>query len=588
MPAAYASCVIGKRDDDCTELTDVLPSEIGEVSAIPDTSLLAASQWTGRDSKFERFEQILSKIWETDPSAKVLVFSYFKGTVRYLEKRLEDSGVRTLRIDGDVPSEPRHPERDERGRRIANFKDDASVKVLVSTEVGSEGLDFQFCHHLVNYDLPWNPMVVEQRIGRIDRLGQKSDKIFIHNLVMSGTVEDQILNRLYERIGIFEKSIGATEAIVGDEVKSLLNDYLSGKLTNLSESEKHQRADEAANAISRRDRMLEELADKATQLLGHEEHVREELSRVRKLGQCVSNKSMLSVLETYFRTKHPAVRIDCQGEDVYAIEVSDALRLDIQDAARKRGGFWSFIASDKILRFTTTGEVAFERLELQLINPSHPLMLAATEGLADQMSLATAKLGAARLMVDPSECPEIAEGDYFIVLTPQQVFGINERRLIDTVAVSHPNGHVLDADSGSRLLALVIEQGEPWFGDAPPTMPTEIWASVEAETRQRCMELRQREATENQALHVRRRNSLIAEHQYHMKHKRQRLKTSEANKQAKAIRLFEAQIEKAIAKHRDALDQLDHRQTVRVVHESPIAVCVVRVAYVSGTVEVLK
>ena len=66
---------------------------------------------------------------------------------------------------------------------MRKFHDDPNVRVLVSTEVGSEGLDFQFCHHLVNYDLPWNPMIVEQRIGRIDRYGQREAVVHIPPLV---------------------------------------------------------------------------------------------------------------------------------------------------------------------------------------------------------------------------------------------------------------------------------------------------------------------------------------------------------------------------------------------------------------------
>ena len=81
------------------------------------------------------------------------------------------------------------------------FKDDPELQILLSSEVGSEGLDFQFCHILVNYDLPWNPMRVEQRIGRLDRLGQKSDRIIIVNLSLPGTIEHRILHRLYGRPG---------------------------------------------------------------------------------------------------------------------------------------------------------------------------------------------------------------------------------------------------------------------------------------------------------------------------------------------------------------------------------------------------
>lgn len=105
-----------------------------------------------------------------------------------MQERLEQQGINTVRIDGDVPTTPESPDEDERIRRIRQFRDDPDCKVMLSSQVGSEGLDFQFCDTIVNWDLPWNPMVVEQRIGRIDRLGQKSEKIFIHNLASQRTI----------------------------------------------------------------------------------------------------------------------------------------------------------------------------------------------------------------------------------------------------------------------------------------------------------------------------------------------------------------------------------------------------------------
>src|SRR5205823_4502518 len=98
------------------------------------------------------------------------------------------------------------PQGDERAVRLTAFRDNPSVRILVSSEVGSEGLDFQFCSVLVNYDLPWNPMVVEQRIGRLDRLGQKAERIVIFNFSVRETIEERILERLYARIRIFEGS----------------------------------------------------------------------------------------------------------------------------------------------------------------------------------------------------------------------------------------------------------------------------------------------------------------------------------------------------------------------------------------------
>ena len=91
---------------------------------------------------------------------------------------------------------------------------------MVTTEAGGEGRNFQFAHVMVNYDLPWNPMVVEQRIGRLDRIGQKKD-VFIYNLACAGTVEERVLHVLDERIGLFEESVGSLDPILGQVEKDL-------------------------------------------------------------------------------------------------------------------------------------------------------------------------------------------------------------------------------------------------------------------------------------------------------------------------------------------------------------------------------
>ena len=187
------------------------------------------------------------------------------------------------------------------------------MKVLVSTEVGSEGLDFQFCHYLINYDLPWNPMVVEQRIGRIDRFGQRSDVVHIRNLVVRGTVEDTILDRLYERIGIFERSIGNLEAILGETMSELQREFVSGRLTK---AEASLRVEQAANAINRKSSDLDRLEKESSNLFGHEEYSRDEMARIRRLGRYVSEESLMAVLRTYFETCHPTVKIKREADDV--------------------------------------------------------------------------------------------------------------------------------------------------------------------------------------------------------------------------------------------------------------------------------
>ena len=182
-------------DDDApdriTPLADV-PGFGALIDELVDLDLAAC------DTKLAKLIEVLRT------KEKVVVFSYFPGSLRYLERRLAAAGLTNTRIDGSVPSNPNGPEADERQRRIAAFKDSSGPQVLLSSEVGSEGLDFQFCHTLVNWDLPWNPMVVEQRIGRLDRLGQTAERITVINFSTPGTIEDRILERLYKRVGLFE------------------------------------------------------------------------------------------------------------------------------------------------------------------------------------------------------------------------------------------------------------------------------------------------------------------------------------------------------------------------------------------------
>ena len=135
-----------------------------------------------------------------------MVFSYFTGTIDYLAERLsgllfDGRPLRILKLYGPMNSA-------ERDRAVASFRDHPGPVVLLSSEVGSEGLDFQFCSRMFNYDLPWNPMRVEQRIGRLDRYGQTSEIIHILNMIVTDTIEERIFHRLYDRIRIFESSMG--------------------------------------------------------------------------------------------------------------------------------------------------------------------------------------------------------------------------------------------------------------------------------------------------------------------------------------------------------------------------------------------
>ena len=121
--------------------------------------------------------------------------------------------------------------------------------------------------------------------------------VYVHNLVVRGTVEDRILARLYDRIGIFEQSIGNLEAILGETMSDLQRAFVHGELTP---EEADRRVGQAANAINRERSALDQLEEQASELLGHEDYIRDEMNRVRKLGRYISEESILALLQTYF------------------------------------------------------------------------------------------------------------------------------------------------------------------------------------------------------------------------------------------------------------------------------------------------
>jgi superfamily II DNA or RNA helicase len=151
-------------------------------------------------------ETALLDLLRRNPVEKKLVFVHHRETMDHLAGLLEGHGMAFARFDGSLAG----PAKDA---AIADFRD--RVPVLLTTESGGEGRNIQFCNTLINFDIPWNPMAIEQRIGRIDRIGQTRE-VFVFNLVSADTLEDQVLRILDEKINMFELVVGEVGAILGE------------------------------------------------------------------------------------------------------------------------------------------------------------------------------------------------------------------------------------------------------------------------------------------------------------------------------------------------------------------------------------
>jgi superfamily II DNA or RNA helicase len=206
------------------------------------------------DSKLAALQTELRLLKSHTGSKQALIFTFFRGTVEYLQKELSTE-YRVGALHGGIKPE-------DRDQVIRDFRD-GKFDIVVANQVGSEGLDFQFCNVLVNYDLPWNPMQVEQRIGRLDRFGQTSEKIHILNMKVPDTIESDIFLRLYNRIGIFQESIGDLEPILQDAMEELTPDWFD---PNLTPAQREAQVAEKSLAIEN-ERKNRELLEKEGNLL---------------------------------------------------------------------------------------------------------------------------------------------------------------------------------------------------------------------------------------------------------------------------------------------------------------------------------
>jgi len=185
---------------------------------------------------------------------KVVVFSEFHGSVHALVKRLKDEGIPAVLYRGGFGRSKKDYMRELFATR---------ARVLAATEAGAEGLNLQFARHVVNYDLPWNPMRLEQRIGRVHRLGQ-TEPVEVYNLVTQGTVEAEVLALLYEKLGAIHALLGLDEDILGRGVGTRFERHLFDILIG-------------SRGVRERNVRLEHLVALLDQLAGHEvnTHTRE-------------------------------------------------------------------------------------------------------------------------------------------------------------------------------------------------------------------------------------------------------------------------------------------------------------------------
>lgn len=220
--------------DDILDADDTAALEREALAAEEEADIRGLLKRIGRlppDSKLASLKSALAELRD-DGYRQAMVFTQYTDTMDFLREALRKDADATLMCfsgrGGEIPATAgdwRRIGRDEAKRRFR----DGEAEILLCTDAAAEGLNFQFCGALINYDMPWNPMRVEQRIGRIDRLGQQHENIRIVNLHYEGTVETDVYRALRERIGLFESVVGRLQPILAKLPRTISRAVLSGE-----------------------------------------------------------------------------------------------------------------------------------------------------------------------------------------------------------------------------------------------------------------------------------------------------------------------------------------------------------------------
>ena len=439
---------------------------------------------TSPDRKLEALLRIIRER-QSLPNNKVMVFSSFRHTLAYLYEHLEADCIRVGMVHGGTPDD----ERIELRERFEKPKEErASLDVMLFSEVGCEGLDYQFCDCIVNYDLPWNPMKIEQRIGRIDRKGQKGEHVTIINLITPGTVDADIYERCLLRIGVFESAIGGSEEILGEittELREIAENY------DLTEEERSTKLQQLADNQIRLIQEKERLENQQLELFGirfPDDRMEKEVEDASSFW--LSPESIQRIVTLYVQQKLETEQEYILGErSLKRLRLSgparESLLRDFRQLPRERSPVYRewenwLKGDDQHLQITFEADCATQHPKAVFIMPIHPLVKQAALALEREQSVFTAL---------KAQSNDVPSGRYDFAIYQWQFHGIKEDMILKPIATSevlrpHLSRLLEDATDSN-----VQKTNQAAMRDELETLHQLLWAEAREDHRQNTQEL---------------------------------------------------------------------------------------------------
>jgi hypothetical protein len=317
---------------------------------------------------------------------------------------------------------------------------------------------------VINYDLPWNPMRVEQRIGRLDRLGQEAKVILIWNLFCAQTIDQRIYDRLYVRIGIFEHALGSVEPILGQKVQELTSELMKDQLTPNEEADL---IDAATLAIENVLKIEEDLEENAGHLFALGDYLLEQVHAARELGRRISDLDLRNYVVEFLRRIDPSSRVTAIG--------ADPCQCNVRLSTVTKAGLEAFMLKQRMsyrTRLISAGSAGLhcvfrnmagdgERSSIETINQFHPLVRYARERLKQEES--DLQLAIAAEISAGMAQGKIPSGRYVFSVERWSVSGVQESEKLAYEARNIESDQALDSDQAERLVHVASSEGSDWL-----------------------------------------------------------------------------------------------------------------------------
>ncbi|GGD24679.1 DEAD/DEAH box helicase [Nocardioides daphniae] len=548
----------GHSDDIESEEADVPATKRSDLA--PGPELTKAARALTSDTKYKQLVTAVTDLMAQNKQA--ILFTFSRRTLRYLEDRL-GRDFRVGVLHGGVPKHRRE-------RIMTNFRR-GEFDLLLASKVASEGLDFEFCSAVINYDLPWNPMEVEQRIGRIDRIGQVEKKIGVLNFHTPGTIETDIIERVMERIEVFEHSIGELEPILESEwrnVEKLLFDF------TLSPDQRRLRTEQAIQAIEMQAKDREFIESAAPMLVSSDGAEIDGLERdLLASGRYVGQAELALLVEDWAETYGGSARRDgsilrLRGNEELADHVQTLVRtgerstIEVQElGAQLRSEHDIVVSLDQ--EYSRTSDVP-------LLTATHPLTRAA-------VGTPGHRHGRFTLLRMTSSSAGVRPGNYLALLAVVHWNGVRPIHEVWSSAIDLTNlseaGDALGAAIMKELATASYQAGP--LRDHPHLLEAVDLATMNLEAR--VATRRNDLAQENAAFIATRRASFTEVHERRMRAIRARLQTHIDRGQAKMLPLAEGKLRKEQARYEAQIAGLESAAAPSLTTDD-LAVCVVEVA----------